>query len=163
MKTGHNTTVFARLAHAVAVVCLGLIAGTALAHILEMPHKMAMDREMWFSVQSLIYNGWGIKIQWLAIAAMLGLSVSMVLHRRRVPWSLLAIALLLVSDVVVFLIWVNPTNLAVDAAVLGQPLTDWKELRAQWEWGHFTRTWVMALATLCAAMSMPASSRGDRT
>ena len=155
MTTGQNTTAFARLAHAVAVVCLGLIAGTALAHILEMPHKMGMDREMWFSVQSLIYNGWGIKIQWLAITAMLGLSISMVLHRRRLFWSLLAIALLLVSDVLIFLIWVNPTNLAVDAAVLGQPLTDWEGLRAQWEWGHFARTWMMAAATLSAAMSMP--------
>ena len=46
-----------RVFHALGVTAIGLIAGTAVAHVFEMPHKLAMTEEVWLPIQSVLYNG----------------------------------------------------------------------------------------------------------
>ena len=103
------------LAYAAAVVSIGLIAGTALAHVFEMPHKMAMPGDVWLPIQSVIYNGWGQKLLYLDIVAIAGLTFCIIRNSLARTALLMSLSLLLIADIGIFLIWIAPANTAVDA------------------------------------------------
>ena len=124
-----------RLVHAVAVLAIGLIAGTALAHVLEMPHKLAMSGEEWLPIQQTIYDGWGPKLFWLDMIAIAALAAIIFRFPATRTIAFTALGLLLLADVVVFVIWIAPTNNALDAWTSATPMADWQLLRANWEWG----------------------------
>ena len=142
-----------RLLHAIGVTAIGLIAGTALAHVFELPHKLAMDGPTWLSVQRVLYNGWGRKLlilDLLAIAALGWLGWRSESARRA---ALTALLLVGIADVVVFLVWIQPTNMAVDNWTGTAPIADWQLLRSRWEWGHTARACLLAAATAVAAFA----------
>jgi hypothetical protein len=40
---------------------LAAVAVTApIAHVLELPNKLALDGPLWLAVQQLLYRGWGL-------------------------------------------------------------------------------------------------------
>lgn len=152
-----------RAIHVIAATATGLIAGTALAHVLEMPHKMAMDGPTWLAVQRTIYEGWGAKLMWLDVLAMGSLAALGIrfLGIARAA-ALVALSSLLVADVVIFAVWIGPTNAAVDAAGAA-PMDDWIALRRSWEWGHAARAVVLTAGTAFAVLAAPTSTpRGLR-
>ena len=144
---------FDRLLHAVGVTAIGLIAGTALAHVFEMPHKLAMDGATWLPVQHVLYNGWGQKLLLLDLLAIASLGWLGWRSRSARGASLIALLLVGIADVVVFRLWIQPTNLAVDHWTGATPLPDWQLLRSRWEWGHTARACLLAAATAVAAFS----------
>ena len=146
------------LAYAAAIVAIGLIAGTALAHVFEMPHKMAMSGDVWLSIQSVIYNGWGEKLLYLDIVAIAGLTFCIIRNSLARKALLLSLLLLLIADIGIFLIWIAPTNEAVDAWASITPMNNWVELRQNWEWGHAARAGVLSLALFIAGYSKTSSS-----
>ena len=119
-----------RLAHAFGTAAVGLIAGTALAHVFEMPHKLAMSGDTWLSVQSILYNWWGAKLLWLDVAAVAGLLFTSVRSTSTRGLALAAVALLLAADFAVFLTWVRPTNVALDFWTGARPMQNWQTLRS---------------------------------
>ena len=149
------------LAHALAVLAIGLIAGTALAHVLEMPHKLAMTGEAWLPVQQVLYNGWGAKLFWLDVAAVAGLAMTIIRFPASRALAAVALALLLLADVAVFRVWIEPTNAALDAWTAAEPMEAWQSLRANWEWGHAARAAILTLAMLIALLAAPVRSDGD--
>lgn len=149
-----------RFVHAAAVLAIGLIAGTALAHVLEMPHKLAMTGAQWLPIQQTIYDGWGPKLFWLDVVAIAALAALIVRFPAVRTFAFAALGLLLLADVVVFVIWIAPTNNALDAWTQTTPMADWQTLRANWEWGHAARAAILSAATLAASLASP-SARPD--
>ena len=144
-----------RIAHAAGTTAVGLIAGTALAHVFEMPHKLAMTGDVWLLTQSVLYNGWGGKLLYLDLIAVVGLAVTAIFSRKSRTTAIAAVAIMLAADVVVFAIWIRPTNNALDIWKMSMPMRDWRTLRLHWEWGHAMRCALLILATLLAAFSAP--------
>ena len=141
------------LAYATAVLAIGLIAGTALAHVFEMPHKMAMSGKIWLSIQKVIYNGWGQKLLYLDIAAISALVFCIIRNSLARRSLLLSLLLLLIADIGIFLVWIAPTNEAVDAWNSITPMDNWLELRQNWEWGHAARAAVLSVALFVIGLS----------
>lgn len=144
-----------RYVHALAVLAIGLIAGTALAHVLEMPHKLAMSGAEWLPIQQTIYNGWGPKLFWLDVLAIVALAAIIVRFPVVRLLAFAALALLLMADVVLFVIWIAPANNALDAWTRAAPMEGWEALRANWEWGHAARAAILSAATLAASLAAP--------
>ena len=135
-----------------ALGLLGLNAGLALAHVLEMPSKLELDGPTWLVVQGRLYEGWGARIGQLEVV--LGVVLATLLLRTRGAvrrWFLIAATLVLVAEAVVFPLWVLPTNAALDAWNGGPPPIDWEALRRRWEGGHAGRFALLCLAWLAAA------------
>ena len=77
------------------------------------------------------------------------LVVAILLWRRREPFSLPMIACLtIVASLVVFFIWVYPTNIATNNWT--EIPANWEELRTRWEFGHLAGAGLIFIA-LCSA------------
>jgi hypothetical protein len=132
----------ARISHArgrdvalfVAMMATALALGGALAHALELPNKIGMNREDYFVAQQL-YAGWNRLAFLLAIQAT-GMLALIVIHWREpaVLWPVLVALACLAAAQAVFWMWTFPANVATDNWTT-QP-ENWAELRAQWEYSH---------------------------
>src|SRR5262249_41852617 len=116
-------------------VCLGgIILVPSGAHLLEMPRKLLMSREAFFSAQQM-YLGWalfGIPITLkVVIDAVLGVSLWRISPAS--ARAALVSAILIAAGLAVFFVWVQPANTAT-ANWSMQP-SDWTALRTKWEWG----------------------------
>ena len=118
----------------VAILATALSLGPALAHLMEMPAKLTLDREAYFVVQD-IYRGWNRIAAVLAIQ--LGAYLAALWRWRRQPAlrrPLVVALLALAAAQAVFWIWTFPANAATDDWT--RIPQDWQQLRAQWEWSH---------------------------
>lgn len=130
---------------ALLLTALALIPGGA--HLAELPGKMALDREAYFTVQQ-IYAGWshfGI----LLIGALLAtLALALLLHQRvERPAPAFLAFLLVATNLAVFFVWTFPANQAT-ANWTAAP-ADWEALRLQWEYSHAANALVMLAAFAC--------------
>lgn len=118
---------------ALALTALVLIPGGA--HVLELPAKMQLQREDYFTVQQ-IYAGWALFA--VPIIAAIGAN-AMLGHRlrhadrtaSRAAWGS---AILTVISLIIFFAFVFPANRAT-ANWTAMP-EDWERLRQHWEYGH---------------------------
>ena len=105
------------------------------AHLFELPGKIALDREAYFTVQG-IYAGWA----WFAVPIFAAIIANMALflaERRRDPAAAraaLVSSALIVLSLAVFFTWVFPGNQAT-ANWTSIP-DDWQARRQAWEYGH---------------------------
>ncbi len=118
----------------VALLATALALGAALAHALELPNKIGLDKEAYFSVQQ-IYRGWS----WLALLLLVELvSILAVVilewRMRPVRFSALISLLCLLGAQALFWIFTFPANAATSNWTV-QP-HDWQTLRLQWEYSH---------------------------
>ena len=105
------------------------------AHLFELPNKLGLGRDAYFTVQG-IYSGWslfGLALLGAILAdACLALAV-----RRRQPrvwaWASAA-ALLLVLSLAIFFAFVFPGNQATANWTVAPD--DWEVWRRRWEYGH---------------------------
>jgi hypothetical protein len=121
------------------------------AHFFELPNKIGLPQEQYFTVQS-IYRGWALfgMVIFPAIAANLALAVR--LFRRGEQFSpALAAGLLLAATMAVFFTWTYPANQATNNWTFVAP--DWEKLRAQWEYSHAANAVLTFIALCCAALS----------
>jgi hypothetical protein len=126
------------------------------AHLFEMPRKIGLDHEAYFTVQA-IYAGWA----WFAIpifAAIVLNGALFVVERRRSPASARAAlisSLLIIASLGVFFVWVFPAN---QATVNWTQMPDnWQELRRQWEYGHAANALIVFAALLATGRAIMAS------
>ena len=131
-----------------ALVLISLWLGALLlipsgAHVLEMPHKLAMDRAAYFSAQQM-YLGWALFGLLIVLKIILDAVLAFVWRRtsRLAACGALISAALIGCGLIVFFVWVQPANIATSNWAT-QP-SDWVVLRQNWEYGH------LAIAVLTA-------------
>ncbi|MCB2053896.1 MAG: DUF1772 domain-containing protein [Geminicoccaceae bacterium] len=122
------------------------------AHLFELPAKIGLDREAYFTVQG-IYAGWSLF--GAPIIAAIGVNFWLAfLERRNHPsaarWALVSAALTILS-LIVFFGWIFPANEATDNWTT-QP-EGWELLRRDWEFGHAVNAALVACALLATALA----------
>lgn len=145
-----------------ALLLVSLAMALSLAHALELPGKLRLDREAYTTVQQIYYPGFtfgGLVGELGGMLALLTLLFIMPFKSERFWWTVAAFGLLVAVHAVYWLI-THPVNNFwvedVDMAGLGSTFfslfsanqsTDWRHLRNVWEYSHVARA-VLAMASL---------------
>lgn len=134
----------------VAIVLTVLALIPAGAHFFEMPGKMTLGREDYFTVQA-IYRGWALFGFVLIGAIAANLVLTIMLHGTGLHFALACTAFLLVTaTLAVFFLGAFPANQATDNWTLIP--ADWRALRSQWEAGHAISAGLTFLAFCALAL-----------
>ena len=137
-----------------ALVLTALILIPVGAHLFELPGKIGLDRDAYFTVQG-IYAGWALFAIPIFAAIAANALLFVALRRRKSPragWALLA-AGLIAGSLAVFFVLVVPGNQHT-ANWTTQP-ENWEALRRNWEYGHAAGavlTFAAFVATALAAV-----------
>jgi hypothetical protein len=139
-----------------ANLMLALLAGAApIAHVLELPNKLALDGPLWLAVQQHLYRGWG---PWLGAPVEIGaLATALVLaferrnRRRTLRLTLLAVGAY-AGMLAAFLLFNAPVNAAVNGWTAATLPANWADYRLKWEAGH-------AIAALLSLIGLYATLR----
>lgn len=115
------------------------------AHLLEMSHKLLMDRASYFSAQQM-YLGWALFALPIIAKVILDGALAFRLRNkhRAAAYGALLSAILIGAGLIVFFVWVQPANVATENWA-AQP-SNWQALRHSWEYGHLA----IAILTLLA-------------
>lgn len=118
----------------IAILLTALALVPVGAHLLELPHKMAMERYGYFVVQS-IYAGWSLLGAVLIAAILANAAAAVALRDEPLAMRFAAAAAgLLLATLAIFFLWVYPANQATgNWTVMAD---NWQTLRRQWEYGH---------------------------
>lgn len=135
----------------IALLATALAMGAALAHALELPNKIGLTQEQYFTVQQ-IYAGWN-RLAYLLAIELLGIVAVIVLYRRD-KRVMIASSIALGSFIaaqIIFWIWTFPANSATQNWTV-QP-ENWEILRMEWEYSHLAGAFfqVLAMASLIVA------------
>jgi hypothetical protein len=140
-----------KLAQFLTILLIAIALVPVGAHLFELPHKIAMDRDGYMIVQG-IYRGWAIF--GAVIIAALAMNIVLIFLSRSQPVPLLLAALagfLILCTLVIFFTWTYPINqITNNWTVAGG---NWRVLRAQWEYSHAANAGVTFLALVCATAS----------
>jgi|SRR6185312_11876675 len=135
---------------------LGIFAALApLAHVLELPNKLALDGGLWLDVQQHLYRGWGPFLGAPAEIGALLTSLALLVARRACGRTLrltLVATLAYTGMLIVFFIFNAPVNAALNGWTATTLPTDWASYRLRWETGH-------ALAAALAVVGLVALVR----
>jgi hypothetical protein len=144
-----------------ALVLSALLVGPTLAHVLELPAKLALSRADYLTVQQL-YRGWAlfgipIVLDLLAIAV---LAWRLRGARRQFGWTVAALLCLLAAQAV-FWTWTYPANVATQQWTMLPD--DWQALRRQWEFSHAAAAAFTFATLVCLIASvLPREAGGAR-
>ena len=144
-----------RVALFFALMTTTVALGPALAHLLEMPNKLALPRNAYFVVQQ-IYAGWSLLgvvlfLQLVSIATVIASAGS----DRRLRICAVVALLCLVGAQALFWTFTYPAN-AATANWKVQP-DNWEMLRLHWEYSHAGG----AVLQLLAMASLIVGALGD--
>jgi hypothetical protein len=130
-----------------AVILVALCLVPAGTHFFEMPNKMGLSQDSYFTVQA-IYRGWSLFGFALfgALGATLALTAASWWHDRPFALPLFAFACI-AATLAIFFAFTYPANIAT-ANWTEQP-ENWQALRTQWEYAHASNA-VITFAALCA-------------
>jgi hypothetical protein len=132
----------------VAIICVAVAMAGGWAHLLEMPNKMVLSRDDYFTVQQ-IYRGWAL-LGVVVVGALLSTAALSWLQRGEgTPFHLaLAATACVALSLVVFFSVTFPANQATQNWTV---LPDgWEALRRRWEYSHAAGAilYFIALASL---------------
>ena len=136
-----------RLVQFLAIILTALSLVPAGAHLFELPNKIGLAQEAYFTVQG-IYRGWALF--GLALFGALGadLVLALMLRAQRAPfWLALLAVMLMAGTLAIFFTWTDPANQAT--ADWTEAPANWQELRRNWEYAHAVNAGLTFLA-LCA-------------
>jgi hypothetical protein len=153
-----------RFVEVLAVILVAITMALTLAHALELPGKLRLDKEQYLAVQTIYYPGFTIG----GIAEVLGILVLALLlyltpfGGTRFLWTLSAF-LLLAAVHAIYWIFTHPVNnfwvKDVELSGLGSTFfsafapkteaSDWESLRDVWEYSHVARA-ALAMLSLIA-------------
>lgn len=136
----------------VALLATSLALGGALAHAFELPNKIGMTRDAYFTVQT-IYTGWN-RLAYVLAVQLAGMLAVIFLYRaepRVFRPACLALACLIGAQVV-FWVWTFPANQAT--VNWTQPPANWEALRAQWEYSHLAGAGFQTLAMIALIVAV---------
>lgn len=141
----------------IALVLAALALIPAGAHFFELPNKMALDGQAYFTVQQ-IYAGWslfGIALIG-SLAANLALAVAVRRERIACVFATAAFASML-TVLLLFFAFVYPMNAATENWTVMPE--NWEALRMQWEYGHAVNAVLTFVAFVCVSLSVVAGRR----
>ena len=130
---------------AILLMALALVPGGA--HFFELPGKIGLDRDAYFTVQQ-IYAGWALFgiVLFGALAANVALAMS--LHRERTAFILALVGFVaMLANLAIFFTWTFPANQAT--ANWTTIPENWQALRDQWEYSHAANA-VVTFSGFCA-------------
>jgi hypothetical protein len=131
--------------------------GPALAHLLELPNKINLSKDAYFTVQQ-IYAGWSLLGGVLAVQLVaIGRVVLTARNDRRLRTLGLVALLCLVGAQSLFWIFTYPAN-AATANWTEQP-DDWQTLRLQWEYSHAAGAILQLAAMACLGLGAAGDKR----
>jgi hypothetical protein len=131
--------------------------GPALAHLFELPNKINLVKDDYFTVQR-IYSGWSLLGGVLALQLVAIASVVLAARDDRRLWTLALAALVcLVGAQALFWTFTYPAN-AATANWTVQP-DDWQALRLRWEYSHAAGALLQLLAMACLSLGAVWSRR----
>ena len=131
----------------ISLGCTLVDLAALLAHMLELPNKLALPGPLWLAVQQNLYRGWGAILGPFEVGAVVSTWALVPLARgRRGLLLTLTAAVLLTAVLAAFFALVQPINAAVAAWTPQTLPTDWPAYRLQWEVGHAVRALLCALA-----------------
>jgi hypothetical protein len=135
-----------RLLQFCAIVLTALALVPAGAHFFELPNKIDLNQQAYFTVQA-ICRGWALFGVALFGALFANLALTLLLAFRRRPYVLPLLAFVLVAaTLVIFFIWTYPANQATSNWTL--PTPNWTTLRLHWEYAHAVNA-VLTFVALC--------------
>lgn len=123
------------------------------AHLFELPGKIGLDKQAYFSVQG-IYAGWSHFAIPIFAAVVLNGALSLGELRRdrgAAVWALTS-AVLIIFSLVDFFALVLPANEATRNWTVES--ANWAELRSHWETGHAIGATIVFLAFLATCMAV---------
>ncbi|HEX5779838.1 MAG TPA: DUF1772 domain-containing protein [Xanthobacteraceae bacterium] len=150
--------------HILAIVLVALAAALSVAHALEMPGKMRLDKENYLTVQCIYYPGFTFG----GISEPLGTAATAILLNF-VPagssafWLTLIALVAMFAMMAVFWLVTQPANkvwtqnMKMGAAGAGffkagpgttDVTADWTAMRDRWEWSHVARAAFATVAFL---------------
>jgi hypothetical protein len=144
-----------------AAFLTAVVMGQALAHVLEMPGKMRLDRDQYYTVQTIYYPGFtigGIAEPLSIVAA--GVALLTAPAGSGLFWLVaVALAALALTQLLFWLVvqpvnrqWLGSTRLSGAAehffrtGQAGGLSGDWTRLRDRWERGHAARAMTATIA-----------------
>lgn len=146
----------ARIAQFFAIVLTSLALVPSGAHFFELPNKIGLAQDQYFTVQGS-YRGWALfgLVLVAALAADLVLAI-LLRHQRRPFWLALASVALIAATLAVFFTWIFPANQATSNWTVAPE--NWHALRTQWEYAHAANA-VLTFAALCAVVAAALMAR----
>lgn len=151
-----------------ANLILAILAALApLAHVLELPNKLALNGELWLAVQQHLYRGWGPFLAGPAEIGALATTLALLVVRRANGGTLLLTVLAAMTYVVmlvVFFVFNAPVNEVLNGWTSATLPSDWATYRLRWEAGHALAALmsVVGLVVLIWARIIEAASQTDR-
>jgi uncharacterized membrane protein len=130
-----------------SVILTALALVPAGAHLFELPSKLGLSQEQYFTVQRL-YRCWALF--GIVLLGAIGANLVHAILIRDDPhafWLALLAFLLMVGSLVIFFIWTYPANQATSNWTVAP--VNWVSLRKQWEFSHAANA-VTTFLALCA-------------
>jgi MFS family permease len=120
-----------------SLLLVALTLAPAMAHLLELPNKMALSHDEYFIVQQ-IYRGWALLgfVVFGALFSTLILAV-IVRHNRKIFILTVAALICIAGSLIVFFSFTYPANQLTNNWT--RLRENWLELRRQWEYSHANR------------------------
>lgn len=156
-RTGKVAMTALNTARFAALLFTALMLGPAFAHLLELPNKIGLPVEAYFTVQQN-YRGWEL-LGVVVLSAFLSVSTLAVLVRHgrwAYRFALFALLCLLAAHAL-FWVFTFPANQAT--ANWTSPPADWQALRVQWEYSHAVAAVLDLLAFVAVALAVLADCR----
>ncbi len=129
------------------------------AHVLELPNKMALDGPLWLAVQQHLYRGWGPFIGAPTELGALATSLALLILDRRSARLMLLASAAYCGMLAAFFVLNAPVNVAVSVWTPATLPVDWPAYRLRWEAGHAIAA-ALSLLGLAAALLNNARRRG---
>ena len=134
-----------------ANLVLAVLATLApIAHVLEMPNKLALDAPLWLAVQQHLYRGWGLFVGAPILILALATTLALLVARRRelTPMRLTLMAAIAYAGMIAtFFVLNDPVNAALNTWTPSSIPPYWSSYRLQWEAGH-------ALAAILSCLAL---------
>jgi hypothetical protein len=134
-----------------AILLTALALVPAGAHLFELPNKIGLDEQAYFTVQG-IYQGWSLFGIVLFGALVANLAAMIVVRQQAAPlWLALAALVLMAATLAIFFIWTFPANQATRNWTIVPE--NWQALRRLWEYAHATNAVLTFIALCCVTLS----------
>ena len=135
-----------------AVLFTAVAMAAAFAHLLELPNKISLTREEYFTVQQ-IYRGWAL-LGLVVVGALVttGIVAALVRGQPTEFYLTLAAALCIGLSLVIFFVFTYPANQQTHNWT-SLP-ANWETLRRQWEYSHATAAVLYFVALSALTLSL---------
>lgn len=158
-----------RCLQVVSVLLVAVAMALALAHALELPGKLRLDKDAYLAVQQIYYPGFTIGgvSEIAGIIALVALTFGSTSDNARLWWTFVALVALVAMHATYWVVthpvnnfWLKDVNLTGFGATFFSTFTgdisgDWTKLRDTWEYSHVARAvfGMLSLAALTMAIT----------